>query len=196
MAKEISPPKVTGGGGFGFEDKVVAYFLACLLVDEPPLDARFGTIRRIDFQTRVDGWHLDDILLTLSSGSETRRCALSVKSNQQFLADAAPSDFVLAAWETFLEPGATNFDRANDLLGLTTSPLDPTFKTQLNELLAWARAQDTAALSQRVKSPRFGSELKRNLLKSFACPEPLATNHGISDQQTGKLLFCVQHLTF
>lgn len=90
MAREISPPKVTAGGGFGFEDKVAAYFLGCVLVDEPPLDARFGTICRIDFQTRVDGWHLDDVPLRLSSGSETHRCALSVKSNQQFSTTSAP----------------------------------------------------------------------------------------------------------
>jgi energy-coupling factor transporter ATP-binding protein EcfA2 len=196
MAKEISPPKVTGGGGFGFEDKVVAYFLTCLLVDEPPLDARFGTIRRIDFQTRVDGWHLDDILLTLSSGSETHRCALSVKSNQQFSVGSAPSEFVLAAWETFLEPGATKFDRAHDLLGLTTSPLDPAFQTQLNELLAWSVAQDNIDLPKRIETAGFGSELKRSLFKSFACPEPLASAHKVSEQQIGELLRCVQHLTF
>jgi len=196
MAKEISPPKVTGGAGFGFEDKVAAYFLACLLADEPPLDAQFGLIRRIDFQTRVDGWHLDDILLTLSAGSDTRSCALSVKSNQQFSTNSAPSEFVLAAWETFLEPGATSFDRAKDLLGLTTSPLDPAFQTQLDELLKWSRVQDTATLTRRVETAGFGSEVKRSLLKSFACPEPLASHHKISQKQTGELLRCVQHLMF
>src|SRR5712671_1505335 len=106
MPKEISHPKVTGGGGFAFEDKVAAYYLACILVNDPPLDAEYGTCGRIEFQTRVDGWHVDDVLLTLASPFGTRRrCALSVKSNQQFSNDSAPSEFVLAAWETFLEPG-------------------------------------------------------------------------------------------
>jgi len=53
MAKGVAPSKVTGGG-FVFEDDVIAAFLSCLLVDDPPLDSRLGTIVRLDFQTRVE----------------------------------------------------------------------------------------------------------------------------------------------
>ena len=102
MVKHVAPPKLIGGGGFVFEDKVAAYFLSCLLSGCPPLDPMLGIISRIDFQTRVDGWFLDDILLTLTSNGETRCCAFSVKSNQQFTNKAAPSEFVALAWEQFL----------------------------------------------------------------------------------------------
>jgi hypothetical protein len=67
MIKNVAPPKSTGGGGFEFEDKVVAYYLALMLGGHPPIDATSGVITRIDFQTRVDGWFLDDVLLTLSN---------------------------------------------------------------------------------------------------------------------------------
>lgn len=72
MARRAAPPSVTGGGGFGFEDKVVAYYLACILANSTPLGAEFGAITRVEFQTRPLGWLLDDVLLTLS-GEETGR---------------------------------------------------------------------------------------------------------------------------
>ena len=42
MAKQVAPPKVTGGGGFVFEDKVAAYFLAFPLSGQPPLTPALG----------------------------------------------------------------------------------------------------------------------------------------------------------
>ncbi len=196
MATNITPPKVTGGGGFGFEDKVAAYFLSCVLVDEPPLSSDFGTIHRMDFQTRADGWHLDDILLTLRSGASVRRVAISVKSNQQFSKDSAPSDFVTACWEIFLDAGLTQFDRTKDLLALATSPTDRSFKAQLDELLSWARVQTAADLSRRVATQNYGSDVKRGLLRSFTCPEVLAKKHGQTNEQSGELLAVIHHFEF
>jgi hypothetical protein len=196
MAKEIAAPKVTGGGGFGFEDKVVAYLLACLLTDQPSLDPRFGTIQRLDFQVRVDEWLLDDVLITLGPEPDRRRCAMSVKSNRQFSADAAPAEFVTAAWEIFLNPARIHFDRTKDLLGIATSPLGASLHHQLHELLSWARAQQSDDLWRRVATPGYGNDEKRELLKSFVCPDFLAVYHGRTDEGTGELLKCVQHLAF
>src|SRR3989339_169931 len=123
MAKKVAPPKSTGGGGFVFEDKVCAWFLAHMLAGEPPLDTTLGTLDRIDFQTRVDGWYLDDLLLTLSGPSGTRRCALSVKSNTQFGVATAPPDFVKAAWEQFLHEGSDVLNEAENYLGIATAPI-------------------------------------------------------------------------
>lgn len=41
---EIAPPKVTGGGGFVFEDQVCAWFFVCMLTGEPPLEQVLGRI--------------------------------------------------------------------------------------------------------------------------------------------------------
>jgi len=97
MVNRLAHTKLTGGGGFTFEDQVGAYFLTCLLTGLSPLDLRLGTLSRVDFQTSADGWLLDDILLTLTTQTEKRRCAFSIKSNQQFTRSAAPSDFVECA---------------------------------------------------------------------------------------------------
>jgi ATPase family associated with various cellular activities (AAA) len=196
MAKEIATPKVTAGGGFSFEDKTVAYLLACLLDDKPPLDSNLGTIELLDFQVRVDGWHLDDVVITLNANGTRRRCAMSVKSNQQFTKDAAPGEFVTAAWEIFLDPGRMNFDRTHDLLGIATAPLDAEFHSQLHELLSWARAQRSGDLPGRVAEKGYGNNLKRSLLKSFACPAGLAAAQGRTNAGTGEMLKCVQHVTF
>ncbi|MBK7048073.1 MAG: hypothetical protein IPH48_16525 [bacterium] len=56
MAKNVAPPKNTGGGGFAFEDDVCAWLLACMLSGEPVFDVDLGSSIRIDFQTRPDGW--------------------------------------------------------------------------------------------------------------------------------------------
>lgn len=191
MPKNVAPLKQTAGGGFDFEDKCVAYFLSCLLSAQPPLDPEIGTISRIDFQTRVDGWFLDDILLTLTSHGENRSCALSVKSNQQFTKSAAPSEFVSLAWEQFLHEGTTRFDKSQDLLGLIIAPLLPKLYTKLSSLLVKARVQDSKDLPHRLEEAGYVSGEERRLFNSFACPNELAKKHGITKANTGELLKCI-----
>jgi hypothetical protein len=66
VASNVAPPKNTGGGGFVFEDDVCAWLLASMLVGEPVFDLDCGALVRLDFQTRPDGWFLDDVLITTS----------------------------------------------------------------------------------------------------------------------------------
>ena len=123
MARSVAAPKITGGGGFVFENCVCAWFLACMLVEEPPFEPELGVPVRVDFQTRPDGWLLDDILVTTVAGSRRHRIALSIKSNAQFTATSAPSDFVTDVWEQWLHIGSSVFHRTKDFLGLVTGPL-------------------------------------------------------------------------
>jgi hypothetical protein len=123
MAKNVAAPKTTAGGGFTFEDQVIGWLLAHMLAAEPLSDS-LGSVERLDFQTRVDKWFLDDVLVTLRrNGNVTSRFPLSIKSNLQFSKSSAPTEFVTAAWEHFLHEGTTKFDLATDYLGLVTSPL-------------------------------------------------------------------------
>ena len=142
MAHEVAPTKVTGGGGFEFEDKVAAFFMCYLLCGRPPLDPNFGLIKRIDFQVRADGWLLDDLLLSLKLDSEERRCAFSIKSSPQFSKTSAPSEFVRDAWDQSLGESSSVFKKDTDRIGLITSPLETDTKTKLEDLLNKARAQD------------------------------------------------------
>jgi hypothetical protein len=67
VASNVAPPKNTGGGGFGFEDDVCCWLLAAMLVGEPVFGVECGPPVRLDFQTRQDGWFLDDVLMTTVS---------------------------------------------------------------------------------------------------------------------------------
>ncbi|MDT7043667.1 hypothetical protein [Candidatus Nitronereus thalassa] len=192
MPKKNATPKQTGGGGFNFEDKVTAYFLACILRDKPPLDPNLGTIHRIDFQTRPIGWYLDDLLLTLTDTEKKRFCGFSIKSNSQFTVNGAPREFVSSAWEQFLHEGTTEFNRDDDILGIITSPPSQRVYGELSRLLQWARDQDSATLSQHVLQAKIGTNTKRNLFNSFCCPDQLAIKHNITRDQTGELLKCIR----
>ncbi len=189
MSRHVAPPKSTGGGGFVFEDNVAAYFLSFLLAGRPPLDPALGVISRIDFQTRADGWLLDDVLLTLASDSGTRQCAFSVKSGPQFTAGGIVStDFVNAAWRQFLHEGTTRFTRSRDRLGLVTVPLPGNLCAELYALLGMARAQDPADLLARLAVPGYASQIKRDLFASLRCPEDLSAKHGLTDADTAELM--------
>ena len=189
MAKSIAPPKATGGGGFVYEAKVAAFYMSLMLSGESPFGKESGVITRIDLQTGVDGWLLDDILLTLKDANGLiHKAAISVKSNLQFSANKVPDEFVKLAWQQFLHEGTTVFDSENDLLGLVTLPLSSRLRKQLNELSQKSRKQEPSDLASRLTISRYGSGAERDLLASLSCPGDLAQKHGITSNETGKLL--------
>jgi len=192
----VAPPKSTGGGGFVFEDKVGAWFLAHMLTDEPPFEAELGRIERIDFQTRPDGWFLDDLLLTLAASDGPHRCALSVKSNVQFGSSSAPSDFVRTAWKQFLHKGTACFDSMTDYMGLVTAPLHGDVRSALAFVLETARKGDPQLLPARYAKTGWANKTKRALFESFSCPPDLAKVHGVTSGDTGRLLALLQFLQF
>lgn len=188
MAQKVAPPKNTGGGGFNFEDQVAAYFLSFLLVGETPFTYPLGRVVRVNFQTRVDGWLLDDLLLTLGWHDSLSSCALSVKSNAQFTARNAPPDFVRAIWQQFLQASTGPFAPNRDMLGIVVTPLASELSTGLQQLLQFARAQDPLVLPARLNTSGFASSIERALFRSFMCPPDLAAQNGVTESDIGRLL--------
>jgi hypothetical protein len=180
MPKATAPAKSTGGGGFVFEDKTCSWFLTHMLADEPPFGDDVGRLVRIDFQTRPDGWLLDDLLLTLVSRSGQLRCALSVKSNTQFGVATAPSDFVQTSWEQFLREGSICFNEASDYLGLVTGPQLGEIRDGMAFVIKTAKEGDPKLLPGRYAQEGWASETRQSLFKSFACPKDLAQRHGLT----------------
>jgi len=115
VASNVAAPKNTGGGGFVFEDDVCAWLLACMLAEEPSFEPELGAPVRVDFQMRPDGWFLDDALVTTVKGPRRHRFALSIKSNAQFTATAAPADFVACVWQQWLHIGSPALSVDDDL---------------------------------------------------------------------------------
>ncbi len=186
MATNVAPPKNTGGGGFVFEDDVCSWLLAAMLIGEPVFGVENGPPVRLDFQTRADGWFLDDVLVTTVVGATRHRLALSVKSNAQFTAISAPADFVAAAWEQWLRIGSTAFDETFDFIGLVTAPLSGAAAHSVSGLIEKARANDPTLLPLRLATPNWASADERALFASFACPASLG--QATTDVDTARLL--------
>lgn len=94
-----SPTKITGGGGFVFENRVAAFYLAAML-SRSPIEPELGELVQVAAQQGQAGWTggLDDLVLTFERESEKSDLALSVKSYAPFSAQSAPRDLVSAAW--------------------------------------------------------------------------------------------------
>lgn len=194
MAIAVAPPKSTGGGGFAFEDKVVAWYLSHMLANEAPLDIG-GAIEEIHFQVGADEWLLDDMRLTLAGATQTR-AAFSIKSNRQFTDTTAPTDFVQAIWKQFLHDGTRQFDENRDHLGLITAPLEPANRSDVEFVLSTAREGDPKLLPGRYSQDGWASKNRRALFRSFACPEELAKKHAVTESDIGRLLARTRHLAF
>lgn len=195
MARKLASTKLTSGSGYSFEDKVTAYFITCLLSSTPPLDPEFGSLYKVALQNRVDGWLLDDILLTLKSGRDEINCALSVKSNRQFTKSTAPQDFVRDAWEQYLGE-ETSFNQGEDRLGLVTAQLDTDTKTKLEDLLKKARSQNPDELNDRISGVGYVSAEERSLHNSFSCPDDFQEKFQSRKLLPGELLKYIEHIDF
>ena len=188
MASNVAPPKNTAGGGFVFEDDVCAWLLACMLAGEPTFGPDLGNPVRLDFQTRPDGWLLDDVLVTTQLGATEHRIALSIKSNAQFTASSAPSDFVKNAWEQWLHSESTVFRRDKDFMGIVTAPLTAAAAASVSGLVTKARAADPETFLTRLETPHWASDDQGRLFDSFGCPEALATGDTRPSSETTRLL--------
>lgn len=132
---KIATAKQTGQGGTTFEDKVVAYFLACMLSESLPFDPQTGLIKKISLQVRADGWLFDDVLLLLESPQGIRRVAISIKSNKQFNTKGCPAEINQALWEQFLHHDSSVFNKETDSLCLVEAPISTNIAEATNQLL-------------------------------------------------------------
>jgi hypothetical protein len=196
MKGEPAPPKTTGGEGFVFENDVCAYFLAVMLSGRQALAPLAGALERIDFQTRADGWMVDDALLTIQEQGSRFHAALSIKDCPVLADSTARSEVVKSFWAQFLHHGSNVFDRAQDLLCLVVPPEQGGFAGELEDLISLACKATTTDLASRLEKPRFASQQKRKLWTWFACPKDLADQYGVRREHTGDFLKCVRLLTF
>ena len=182
MEKEVTTPKQSGGGGYTFADKVGAFYLLKMLAGSPPLDSETGQIESAQFEKRVDGWFLDDIVLFLSRvDGEKAALAISVKSNPQINATGFPADFTRAAWEQRLHKQTGKFDAATDYLSLATSPLDLTVKSALEALVTKAIDADPSHFAERVVTAGYENAIGRAIFNSLSCPADVDASRTGSD---------------
>lgn len=174
-----APVRLTGGGGFDFEDCVAARFLLDLVSGANSLGSDFGEIVRIDWQARDSGWLADDLAVTCNipgTGAE-RSAGLSIKSNRQVTASGFPSDFVTAAWAQWLGAGTTHkIEDIADGVVLITGQLAQDIEADWSRLLRDASETTPERMVARLSSSARGggsqaSARQRALFKSLGCPQ-------------------------
>lgn len=188
MAKRNTTTKQSSGGGFQFENEVVAYVLAHLLTRFSPFHPPGGVVEQIEVQKPATEWHLDDLVVTVRTHGRRHRLAFSIKSNEQVSQGGFPPDFVGLAWEHILHDSSPVFDESRDYLGLITAPLDLNLKKAISELLGLAREQSPSNLAAQIELPNRTNDIVRNLFRSAECPEELATKYGVEKGSAGRLL--------
>jgi hypothetical protein len=169
-----SPTKSTGGGGFVFENRVVAFYLSAML-GRTAIEPDLGELVRVATQQAGAGWTggLDDVLLTFERSSEKSEIALSVKSYPAITSRSAPRELVGAAWRHVLGLEVRKLgDR--EFVGMVVAPLPQRVRAALRMLLESARHASQESLEARLGASRAASEEARRLYASLACPEELA----------------------
>lgn len=191
--REVTSPKQASGAGFSFETKVGAWCLLHLLDGSSPFDADLGAPRRVRFQTRVDGWLLDDVLLEFDSPEpfETRRLAVSAKSGPQFSGGRAPADFVEDCWALHVDPTLARFDASRDRLVLATpEPGEQTSRAVETAVdLALGSGPD---LEDRIQVKGWCNDEVRRFVTSFSCPTSITGAHPVFGRKIGPLLSAVR----
>ncbi len=138
------------GAGFEFEDLISAWQLVKALSGElaPGIG---GAVTQVQAQVSTLGWRVDDLLLTASATSGSRRLAISAKANLQVTAAGLPADFVTRAWEQWRDPQGP-FNRAADGLALVTLGTHPVFDPAWREVKNACSGTDTALAMSRIRS--------------------------------------------
>lgn len=178
MPRESAPTKATGGGGYTFADKVGAAFLAQTLKRVFPVEPEFGTISELHFEARDAGQILDDLWLGLSHGTESTRCAISVKSNRQLTKTGFNAEFVQDAWEQWNTDG---FNKRRDLLGIIVGVIDAPTLEEWRGLQKQSFATTPERMVQRLTDTNQSSAVQRAIFESLrreqngVQPDPVET---------------------
>ncbi|MHB1530427.1 MAG: hypothetical protein ACYCXT_13605 [Acidiferrobacteraceae bacterium] len=175
--KRRAPVKVTGGGGFRFENRVAARFLLDMLIGKNSLGADFGLVVRLDWQARDVGWLADDLAVSSRTASgEERTAGLSVKSYQQLGRAGFHPDFATVAWQQWLDHKTGRHFRCGlDAVVLATGKLADDVAQAWSDLHTEATlttpGRVLARLEEDKEQGRQSSRLKRAIFESLRRPD-------------------------
>nr|WP_315174045.1 AAA family ATPase [uncultured Flavobacterium sp.] len=184
--RKVATSKQTGGGGFVFEDKASAWFISHFLSDRNPFTHEIGKIKKIEYQTRPEGWLFDDLLLTTEdSNAIVHQIAISSKSNIQINTKGPNNELLRDIWNQYLNINSSVFNKDSDYLCIANSKLPQAISKDLNTLFRYAQSQDAATLHQRInQGDQVFSQSLKKIYKGFYCPDDLAKAHNIDESET------------
>lgn len=142
--KQATSTELTGGAGFTYEDKVVAYYLAALLRSEKAM-LQHGTVSSVAVQQAGQGQPMDDLIVEFRDTDGLRMLGLQVKSTLTVSGAATNKDFrdiVNRAGETRKTSG---FQVDRDAYGYVVENVAEAGHRSLNRLIDWAVSSPTYA---------------------------------------------------
>ena len=181
-SKKVAAPKSTGGGGFVFENQVGAYFWAHMLAGKPPFEG-LGNLTEVKFQTQVDGWQLDDILVITEEG----KVVASVKSFDIFSSKRDLEEFIKSAWQDLF----SNHFNETDYVGLFQTTLPDYVATLIGKVRA-----NPGDIGQRIKVRGWANKKERELFDQCACPDSLQKEAPGEDFSPERLISKIQFIPF
>ncbi len=171
--RSASPPFVTGGGGFEYEDRVAAFVLAAILAGQPPFGEDVGLVRRVDWQTSDIGWEFDDLLLT-RVGANDPKLAISCKAGTHVTGGGWPADAAAQIWKQWTRSAQNPFRRGVDLLGVVTGSLALGVDEAWDRVVHEAVPTDPARIAIRFSGPGASNQMARELVESLKRPDAVA----------------------
>lgn len=140
--KQATSTELTGGAGFTYEDKVVAYYLAALLRGEKAM-LQHGTVSSVAVQQAGHGQPMDDLIVEFRDTDGSRMLGLQVKSTITVSGTATNKDFrdvLNRAQETRQTLG---FQADRDAYGYVVENVAEARHRSLNRLIDWALSSPT-----------------------------------------------------
>jgi len=193
MGRKKTPPpgnrRASGGYGFDFEDQVSAYFILKILLGQP-LPRITGIGQRIQNQTSLLNWHLDDLLITTIDEGQFEHIAISCKSNKQVSANGFPKDFIHSVWKQWFNENGP-FSREYDSLMLATRVPVPAFITLWSDIKNWANGTDTYFALQQI----LATKERQKIFASIKNPAK-SIGYEVTDKDVLDLIKAIEIKTF
>jgi hypothetical protein len=142
--KQATSTELTGGAGFTYEDKVVAYYLAALLRGEKAM-LQHGVVSCVAVQQAGHDQPMDDLIVEFQDPEGQRTLSLQVKSTITVSGAVTNKDFrdiVNRAQETRQTSG---FQADRDAYGYVVENVAEAGHRSLNRLINWAISSPTSA---------------------------------------------------
>ncbi len=189
--KMQSNPFSTGGGGVNFETRVQAVFVVLMLTGQIAPCIPSWPITKIKLQGRYEGFNTDDFILYAKNEKTESEAKLLAQIKHSVAITEANETFgevMQAAWNDF--NNADLFNANIDSIALITGPLGASDIENVRTIMEWARyCQTEEEFLNKINTPRFSSEAKRNKLEVFRTHLNKANNGvEISDKQLWEFL--------
>ena len=154
--------ELTGGTGFTYEDLVVAYYLAALLLEGHAAGVS-GVVVSVAVQQAADQ-PMDDIIVELKDNLGVRTMALQLKRTLRISAAASNSDYLQVMSSSTATRQLPIFKPDRDAYGFITEHVAQNPLRSLNRLIEWARASvDGSDFARRFASGGSAAKAERDL---------------------------------